>query len=201
MAQGTTRLQSRAHHLSDHKPTDEKLKDLQATERHRQRFRDKTSMRKLVDSPQVKRLLSQIGRNIAERQEREGPRTYRCFACHDTGFVLESHPSKLGYDAVHGAPCEACKDPGFASLMVADIEKIRSIPWVIDGDLAKDRLRYREEGQPTLWVYPDGRRCSYDGTSYKQLAPIPNELYRELFATAKRMKRTSPPEITNPLRR
>lgn len=181
--------------MSEHKPTDAKLRDLQRTERQRQRSTDGERMKRMPDTATI---FKQIESNIEARGGE--PRTFRCFVCQDTGFVLETKRSAVGYDALCGIPCAACHDPGFGTLEQADLEALRAIPWVIDGDLGKDRLRYRQQDEPTHWIYPDGKRCMYDGNHYRELPEIPKTLYQALLDEARRMRRVGTAELVKPWR-
>lgn len=182
--------------MSDRQPTDDKLRDLERHERDRAASAGGGKMQPIDSrSPAYLVVCAKIEENVCEREERTGPRTFSCGWCHDTGFELEDIECSLGYTSTFSRPCRRCTEAPFDSVSSEHAAQLRAVPWVIDGDFGRMRLRYRKDGKPTLWIYPTGERCEYDGSFYRQLARVDRSLYDELYQEAKRMKRTAPAEL------
>lgn len=160
-------------------------------------------MKPLV-TPEIRRLMKQIERNILEREEREGRPTSKCPKCFDRGETIEHiFHENVGYEAAHIRKCE-CQDEGYWQATQVQVEEAKEIPWEIDGDLAKDRLRYYQDGKPALWLYPNGQVLEYHMDLMKQprkLYQVPRALRDQLLTEARAAKRFGQPVLKLPHRR
>jgi len=167
--------------MSQKPPTDNELRKLQGSA-------PAGGLRKLGDDRTLKTLTKRIGETIEAREEKQGPATYHCSTCRDSGLTIHWDGANL-----YSGPCDECP-PDYSG---PSLEEIRASNWEIDGD-DRARLRYRRSGHPTLWIYPDGSMLSYPPR--KELPPIPEPVYLFLYQQAKSAKRVGIKELTTPLR-
>jgi hypothetical protein len=156
---------------------------------------DITPMGPAVDR-RTREVFEAIEANLCRQEERQGgPDTYSCSTCLDRGSIVEFR--EVEGDRIRVSVRCYCEALGGPRLNDHDPEadSLRETEWTIDGDLGRSRLRLREDGLPTLWIHPDGRRCSYDGKFYRPFAPISRNLYSELYDKSRRAKRLGPPEL------
>ena len=63
---------------------------------------------KLWENERVMELMARIELNITEREDREGPCTYRCGTCQDKGVLLVYEKSHMDDTVAVGPPCRDC---------------------------------------------------------------------------------------------